>query len=82
MGNDYLNGERKSLRLDGIYSLGKTYIQVTGPGTLAEALESFQAFKRLGTLQFIQACTKGRRVTLWDRTNGWERLKGQEGLIK
>ncbi len=78
MENDYLNEERKSLRLEGTYYFGKVYIQVTGRGTLDEALKAFQNFAKMGNLQFVQACAKGRKITLWDNRNGWERLKGQE----
>jgi hypothetical protein len=59
-----------NLRLRGEYS-GRNPVYIHGEVSLTEALG---AFERFGQLNFVQECSKGKRVTVWDKRLGWGRL--------
>ncbi len=70
--------ERRELRLQGnYYSRKPVYLQ----GNLSPQ-EALNAFKAIGDVQLIQACSKGTRRTIWDKRLEWGRLENNLLVIK
>ncbi len=70
--------ERRELRLQGTYYARKQ-IYLQGNLSLQEALLAFRA---MGDVQIIQACSKGIRRTVWDKRLEWGRLENNLLVIK
>jgi hypothetical protein len=62
---------RRDYRLRGEYD-GRESLYFHGKMSLKEGLAAFEA---IGKPNLIQECTKGKKVTVWHRLEGWGRLE-------